>query len=315
MVDFEWHRFKSDISLLHYAIDRYGYARDRRESSRASHVLRHLKTDDKIIVRRDADGHWTYFSVRDDRDHGTIVDFVQHREPASSLGEIRQELRHWLGCARPDSDLTPYAPPPGAPVLPSPKVAEAFAAARIVRSHAYLAERGIPTETPADPRFEDTWRQDARGNVLFAHRDDAGELTGFEVKNGGFTGFSPGGTKSVWQSLARTEDRFCVVTESAIDGLSHHALHPDECAASRYLSTAGAPSPRQGSLLGRLFAALPVPTVVVVATDADAAGDALADKLTALASPYPYLHVRRDRPALGKDWNDALQRLARQRQG
>src|ERR1019366_9851110 len=72
MHDDELHRFKSDIHFLHYAADRYGYQRDRRESSVSSHVLRHPVTDDKIVVRKDRDGHWTYFSVRDDRDHGTI---------------------------------------------------------------------------------------------------------------------------------------------------------------------------------------------------------------------------------------------------
>ena len=101
MHDDELHRFKSDIHFLHYAADRYGYRRSRRESSVASHVLRHPATDDKIVVRKDRDGHWTYFSVRDDRDHGTIVDFVQRRGRHPSLGSVRKELRSWLGTARP----------------------------------------------------------------------------------------------------------------------------------------------------------------------------------------------------------------------
>ena len=104
MHDDELHRFKSDIHFLHYAADRYGYQRDRRESSVASHVLRHPATDDKIVVRKDRDGHWTYFSVRDDRDHGTIIDFVQRRGRHLSLGSVREELRSWLGTARPVPD-------------------------------------------------------------------------------------------------------------------------------------------------------------------------------------------------------------------
>ena len=95
MHDDELHRFKSDIHFLQYALERYGYQRDRRESSVASHVLRHPATDDKIVVRKDRDGHWTYFSVRDDRDHGTIVDFEQRRGRHASLGSVRQELRQW----------------------------------------------------------------------------------------------------------------------------------------------------------------------------------------------------------------------------
>jgi hypothetical protein len=59
MHDDELHRFKSAIHFLHYAADRYGYRRSRRESSVSSHVPRHPATDDKIVVRKDRGGHWT----------------------------------------------------------------------------------------------------------------------------------------------------------------------------------------------------------------------------------------------------------------
>lgn len=39
--------------------------------------MRHPSTDDKIVIRVEGDGHWTYFSVRDARDNGTIIDFLQ----------------------------------------------------------------------------------------------------------------------------------------------------------------------------------------------------------------------------------------------
>jgi hypothetical protein len=35
---------------------------------------------DKIIVKRDADGQYVYFSVRRDDDNGSIGDFVQCRQ-------------------------------------------------------------------------------------------------------------------------------------------------------------------------------------------------------------------------------------------
>ncbi len=47
------------------------------------------------MIRRDIDRHWTYFSVRDDRDNGTAIDFLQ-RHHARSLGAVRRELRPWL---------------------------------------------------------------------------------------------------------------------------------------------------------------------------------------------------------------------------
>jgi hypothetical protein len=61
--------------------------------------MRHPITDDKIVLRLDGDGHWTYFSVRDERDNGTIVDFLQRRG-CLTLGAVRQEVRAWSGMER-----------------------------------------------------------------------------------------------------------------------------------------------------------------------------------------------------------------------
>ena len=105
----EFDRFKTDINLVEYAADRYGYQRVRRESSRASASLRHPANDDKVIVSKASRGHWVYFSVRDDRDNGTIVDFILRREN-KSLGEVRDDLRQWLGMPRPERSPSDRAP-------------------------------------------------------------------------------------------------------------------------------------------------------------------------------------------------------------
>jgi hypothetical protein len=310
MYDQELERFKSDINLIHYAIDRYGYQRDRRESSRASHVMRHPGTGDKIIVRRAEGGHWTYFSVRDDRDNGTIIDFVSARSRYGSLGHVRQELRQWLGTARPEPA---YWPPPAA-TLPHDRraLAAAFSAARGADNSPYLNTRGIRPETLRAPRFAGTWGLDARGNTLFVHTTDAGEITGFEIKNRGFTGFATGGIKSAWQSGALPDDRALVVTESAIDALSYFQLHPERVAAARFLSTAGAPSPRQLDLLGRVLDQLPHATTVIAALDSDAVGDKLATRIEDLVRDRAYLAFERHSPSSAKDWNEVLQRVERE---
>jgi hypothetical protein len=51
MYDEELDRFKRDIHLVQYAIERYGYTRDKAESSRRSHVLRMAWTDDSLPGR------------------------------------------------------------------------------------------------------------------------------------------------------------------------------------------------------------------------------------------------------------------------
>jgi hypothetical protein len=309
MYDSELHRFKTDIDLVQYAIDRYGYQRDRRESSRACHVLRHAVTNDKIVVRKAPDGHWTYFSVRDDRDHGTIIDFVSARDRHDSLRHVCEELRHWLGIARPRVDYgVPFAPAPSADLRPP---AETFAAARGADNSPYLNTRGIRPETLRDPRFAGTWGLDRRGNTLFVHTTAAGQVTGFEIKNRGFTGFATGGTKTAWQSAARPTDDALVITESAIDALSHFQLHPGARDRTRYLSTGGAPSTRQLELLDRVFAQLPSASRVVAGVDSDDAGVKLASRIETLVRQRGQIPFERHSPSPAKDWNDVLQQVER----
>ena len=70
--------------------------------------MRHPISDDKGIIKRGMDGHYIYFSVRDDRDNGTIIDFVQYRQRVS-LDAVRKELRPWIGM--------PPVPVPAFPAL------------------------------------------------------------------------------------------------------------------------------------------------------------------------------------------------------
>src|ERR1035438_1825691 len=91
--DSELEDFKCKIDLRQYAAEQ-GYTLDKRESWRGSAVMRN--GGDKVVIKLDGDGHYVYFSVRDDRDNGSIIDFVQHRKRLS-LGEVRKELRPWLG--------------------------------------------------------------------------------------------------------------------------------------------------------------------------------------------------------------------------
>ena len=76
--DPELESFKTGIDLRIYAAA-LGYELDRRESWRGSSVMRDPKGD-KVIVKRDTDQHYVYFSVRDEADNGSIIDFVMPRK-------------------------------------------------------------------------------------------------------------------------------------------------------------------------------------------------------------------------------------------
>ena len=94
-MDAELESFKTNIDLRAYAAAQ-GYQLDRKESWRGTSVMRHPTSHDKVIIKRGMDGHYVYFSVRDDRDNGSIIDFVQFRQ-GLSLGAVRKELRPWIG--------------------------------------------------------------------------------------------------------------------------------------------------------------------------------------------------------------------------
>ena len=107
MLDRELESLKSAIGLRAYAAGQ-GYELDPKESWRGSCVMRH-PGGDKIVVKRGWDGHYVYFSVRQDDDNGSIIDFVQYRQKLS-LGAVRKELRPWIG--------QPPVPVPTFPALP-----------------------------------------------------------------------------------------------------------------------------------------------------------------------------------------------------
>jgi len=118
-MDAELERFKTDLNLSQYAAGQ-GYQLDHRESSRNSAVMRHANGD-KIIIARQGP-HWVYFSVRDDTDHGTILDFVKHRDRAAVIRE--------------------------------------YAKLTAITQSAALLARGIPADLQAAPRFAGAILQD-----------------------------------------------------------------------------------------------------------------------------------------------------------
>jgi hypothetical protein len=300
-MDEELGRFKTGVNLSEFAASR-GYVLDRRESSRNSAVMRH-PNGDKIVIARHDGGVWMYFSVRDDRDNGTIVDFVQRRD-GGSLGKVRKILRTWLGAPRPEEVQLPMF---AQDLLPVSKDRAAVMAvwerAKVCVSLPYLASRGIGTDVLVLPRFKDCVRVDQRNNAIFPHYDKAG-LCGYEIKNKEFTGFAPGGVKGLWFSKAQASDRRLVLVESAIDAYSFHILHGDPF--TRYMSTGGELNPQQPALLRGAMEKLPAESVVLLAFDNDEGGEKITEEAKAVAPAGR--DIRRVLPETGKDWNDDLKR-------
>jgi hypothetical protein len=269
MFDPELEAFKNSIDLRVYAAG-HGYALDIRESWRGCAVMRHA-AGDKIIIKRDSDGHYVYFSVRDDGDHGTIIDFACRRLRLS-LGSVRKELRPWIG--RPPSALPSY---PSLPRVSKDRlrVYRDFARMLDALRHPYLEnERGIPAELLASERFMGRIKIDGRGNAVFPHFDSEG-LTGYELKNLNFTGFASGGVKALWVSNTKKDDERMVFCESAIDALSYAVLFPEDYTC--YASIGGKTNQMQSELIRASAARMRTSSEIVAAMDADADGRKLAE--------------------------------------
>jgi hypothetical protein len=148
--------FKSRINLTEYTSVQ-GYVLDRKHSSRNSVAMCGPAGDKEIIARDERDGNWIYFSVTDDQDNGTIVDFITRWRPLN-LGEVRKELRPWVGLA-PNPSPRPPATAYQKDVEPIKRdlaaVLVQFAGCTpIAHGHRYLEEeRGIPGAMLEDPHF------------------------------------------------------------------------------------------------------------------------------------------------------------------
>ncbi|WP_050769464.1 DUF3991 and TOPRIM domain-containing protein [Blastopirellula marina] len=300
--------FKSQINFCQYASSR-GFTLDPKQSSRSSAVMRHANGD-KLIVARSPNRHWIYFNVHDSRDRGTIIDFVQIRDRLS-LGEVRKELRPWIGRHETITVVKPPSFPELTPVEHDvTRVLDVWIKAQSISgSHVYLEQmRKIPPAVLSDPIFADRIRIDDRGNALFPHFGGDG-LCGFEIKNNNFTGFSPGGVKGLWCSRLQADDRKLVICETAIDALSYAALFGAK--RTRLVSTAGQISPVQAKLLQSAAEKLPCNGEIVLAMDNDPGGRQLVETISGVLAEIDLtnkLLVVRQPDVEGEDWNDVLKR-------
>lgn len=293
-LDSELESFKSNINLAAYA-ESLGYQQDRNESSRNSWAMR--RKDEKIVVATNAlNGHGIYFSVHDDQDNGTIIDFAQRRQHLN-LGQLRQELRKWTG-----NPSLSYCPKTLAKPEPSTrdrqKAIIEYSKTYPKPDHPYLLNhRKLKLETLKDPRFIEVVRIDAKNNAIFPHFDRSG-FAGFEIKNQGFTGFAAGGVKALWYSANINKADEVIIVESAIDGLSHAQLFGGSAA---YASIGGGLSDHQRDLLrGLVGKALTRGASVLIGTDADNQGEVYAYEMMEMGATSRII------PTLGKDWNDCL---------
>ncbi|MEL4893825.1 DUF3991 and toprim domain-containing protein, partial [Crocosphaera sp. Alani8] len=306
----ELDKFKTDINLADYA-QANGYSIDKKKSSVNCLVLKDNQGDKILVGLNQSDGHYFYSSVKDDRDSGSIIDFIQNRRNLN-LGEVRKELRPWIN----EPSNPPYSPKQATPKLtPSTpdrhKIITQFEEFNVIVTHPYLTKRGISQKTSNDPRFQGKIYTDHRNNVIFPHADREG-VCGYELRNQEFKSFSKGGIKGLWASNGSKDDTTLVICESPLDCLSYHQLFRDD--TTRYFATGGTLSDQQKTILKGVFEKFSSRGgQIMIATDNDEGGKQIEQELRNLAPSTA--QINRIVPRHHKDWNEALMaELRRQRE-
>ena len=296
--------FKQGINLTQYAAS-MGYELDRKKSTKSSVAMR--RGGDKVIISRRGK-NWVYFSVHDDKDNGTIVDFIQTRT-TKSIGEIGQELQAWLGGGVSYPDPKTYAQDVEGQQHDRARVQAVFARARPATAHAYLVdERKIPVTVLASPRFNGRIHQDRYGNVIFPHRDAEG-ICGLELKNHGKSVLVKGSAKGLWTSKIFAADKTLVIAEVAIDALSYCAIFMKLDTA--YAAVSGAMGPKQYTVIMELVRKMINLESIILATDNDEGGDSIAAKLEGYLKEQGFTgEIARHSPeGRGDDWNEVQKML------
>lgn len=313
----ELERFKIEINLPRFAADAFGYVQVKRKSSANSSFMFCESTGSKVAIQKDTDRHWTYWSITDASDQGgSIIDFVKHRT-GENLGHIRKRLRPYLNSpsllsSRPQlRDIPLDLKPIGRDVLGLRKQFARECTPLKSGLHRYLQnDRFLEAAKLNQPPFRNALFVDKRNNVVAPHYDHSG-LTGWELRNANFKGFSPKGYKSLWfAGPGREERKSLVLAEAMLDAVSYGILHPDKQAC--YLSVGGSLSPSQRQLLEDAFRKLPQLGAVIIAADNDQAGGVFAQDCFEILqqSGRSDLQFRTHSPEHLKDWNDVLKEKA-----
>ncbi|TYZ06177.1 hypothetical protein FY528_19320 [Hymenobacter lutimineralis] len=289
----ELDRFKRDIDLVDYA-ERQGY-QVRKEGKRGDwHQLE--KDGEVLIVTRKAD-HQVYLNTGDDRDKGSVIDFAKTRGGNGhglNLGQVRQQLREYLHdgpaparvYAAPVDVSRLNALPVGDPDHERQQqedrktrlIAEVLGVNKELTDRSYLHGRGITDSTIDSPAFQGrifTAQQNEHKNTAFPLYNEQG-LASVEQKNEHYKNLLPLPKNGIWVSHPtqgkNTPVERVVVSESAIDSLSHYQLkHAQDPRNTLYVATSGTPTEAQVALIQRVIDKQE-PKEIVLANDRDAGG-------------------------------------------
>ena len=204
--------------------------------------------EERLIITKAVNGHWIYFRVQrsenDIKEGGSIINYLMNRS-GKNIGQIRQELRPWLGFVKrpkisPESFVRSIKPMKGEEINLLQQYHDLKSIDKDCQAVNYYLTgvRKIPLDIILHKRFESKIKTDKYNNAIFPHWFYS-KVVGWEMKNKNFTGFPKNSTKSVWFSERFDTDDTLILFESGIDALSFYALETEYLNNSCCISTAG----------------------------------------------------------------------------
>jgi len=288
----ELEKFKREINLAEFA-QLYGYRIDKDKSSRSVKQLRNDNTGDKIVVSQYDNGHYVYFSMHDDRDNGTIIDFIQNRT-GKNLGQVRKELRTYL--IHREHQVEPVQMYKGG--AERPKIYQVWS--KIKTEKPKKRWRGISPKILQ--KAIDADRLKIFDGAYYFKILDLNGMCGIEKRTDGKKRVIKGSQKGLWAmgNIKRAET--IIIAESPVDALSYLELKGMDPDKVYVLATMGAMNKKAKESLAEI--AKRSNAKWIIATDADKGGENIAKEVMEVIGDG--INVERERPPTEKDWNDEL---------
>jgi hypothetical protein len=319
---------KQDINLVDLVLT-LGYQHHRAKSGSAIEKGKFHTFDykgkpglDQVIIYKAPSGDYLYFNRADDRDKGSVIDFLKHRienpridgitaAPGKNIwASVIENAKRYLNLPAAERSISPQLQERMEPVLRDEKYVPEFLQKTLpLTDTAYLNNRGITDDTVNSVYFT--------GRILNHVHEGIGKggqpykfvntafpqlykdgIVGLEIKANGFRGQAADSLNSaaLWLSNTTTKTTTLVVAESAIDALSHYQLK--QPTNSLYASTSGQLTDNKVTEIKRLIENQALKTVKL-AFDNNLEGHLFDTKLLAgLARPATPMSIARTTPSL-----------------
>lgn len=311
-MQYSFNEFRSKISIMELALAN-GYICNRSKGMKWP-VLESNSGDKIIIVNPNSSSNQGYFNPNDDRDKGTLINFVGNRLgdifpqdlSLSREQNINRVLHQWLNLPFRERLASTK-------ILGSSRHGEGVeeltflpALLKPLEDVDYLKFRGIDESTLRSTNFQGKILQCRIGNfcnIAFPYQETiGGKYVGAEIRNHQFKRHLSGSLRSssVWMSNIPTQVKRMIICESAIDCLSYYQLK--RAVEAVYISIGGSITEGQMKCIGNIVKDMSLDSAfqMVVAVDRDEKGKAYTQKILGVFSKafvdYP----------TGKDFNEDL---------